>query len=90
MNYGCDTIGVRATGIEPVWTGSGSATLEFRSGEFQTRCVYQFHHTRVDRQMGVSGPDDEGILTRYMPSSSGFFTDYRTSPQYLTSYTSPS
>jgi hypothetical protein len=40
--------------------------------------------------MGVSGPDDEGILTRYMPSSSGFFTGYRTSPQYLTSYTSPS
>jgi hypothetical protein len=25
-----------------------------------------------------------------MPSSSGFFTGYRTSPQYLTSYTSPS
>lgn len=41
-----DTIGMRVTGLEPVRTGSGAATLEFRSGGFQTRCVYQFHHTR--------------------------------------------
>jgi hypothetical protein len=41
-------MGLRATGLEPVWTGSGAATLEFRSGGFQARCVYQFHHTRMD------------------------------------------
>lgn len=63
MTVPCVSIGMRMTGIEPVWTGSGAGTREFRSGGAQGRCVYQFHHTRIDRQMGVSGPGNEGILS---------------------------
>jgi hypothetical protein len=58
MNHSYATIGMRVMGIEPIWTSLGAPRST--SGGPQTRCVYQFHHTRVDSLMGGPGPGQRG------------------------------
>jgi hypothetical protein len=83
MNVVYATIGVRATGVEPVWDDVGRSVVpsEYRSPT-ASKAVASTNSTTPAKiaKWGSRARAAREDFPRYIPSLPGFFTGYRTSP----------